>query len=283
MRRHFLVNVRALFRALARSTVRRGRRERFAPVAAGWAPTIDEMSREELIAYARGIDTELARLTGQHAKPLARVVKIARVSAYHGELGVMTAFDACDADTRGYDSAFHIVFEIAEQALRRARLDRLVERQLARDYPEATAALVAMRRYVLRDGLDWPHAARLDYERNVLADALALTSPQLRHRRMEYWASLLDVFPSDEFDVAAKASQYQVNDGTTALEEGIAAGRKRDIGSDRDNRYAPGTFLHAKWIEGYQRGRREAFVARGETSANPDGISDRGRHAPPNA
>ena len=234
------------------------------------------MSREQLIAYARTLDVELSRLTAQHAKPLGRAVKFARMNAHHRDLGATTALDAHGPEEGDYDSAFHVVFEIAEQAVRRERVDRQVERQLARDYPEATAALVAMRRYVLRDALDWPHAARLSYERNVLADALALTSRQLRHQRMEYWASLMDVFPNHEFDVAAKASQYQVDDGKTALEEGVAAGRKGDLGSDRDNQYAPSSFLHAKWVEGYQRGMHEAFVERCGPGVSPVGVADAG-------
>ena len=79
---------------------------------------------------------------------------------------------------------------------------------------------------------------------------------------MEYWASLLDVFPSDEFDVAAKAPQYSVDNGSSVFEEGVAAGRKGDLGSERDNRYNPGRFLHAKWVEGYWRGRHETFGGR---------------------
>lgn len=244
--------------------------------------TVDDMSRADLVKYARALDIELARLTAQHAKPLGRAVKFAHVNAHRHDLGVTTAFGAYGTETGGYHSAFHVVFEIAEQALRRARVDRQVERQLARDYPEATAALVAMRRYVLRDVQDWPYAARLDYERNVLADALVLTSRQVRHERMDYWASLLDVFPSHEFDVAATALQYHVDDGTTALEEGVAAGRKGGLGSDRNDPYAPGTFLHAKWIEGYQRGQHEAFVERCGAGGQCDGVVDACRNAPRN-
>ena len=262
---------------LARPGIRRRRHDPFSAFR-GSAQTVDEMSRKQLIVYARALDVELARLIGQHVKPLGRAVRFARMNAHRRELGVTTALDTCGPEADDYPSAFHVVFEIAEQALLRASVDRQVERQLARDYPEATAALVAMRRYVLRDGLDWPREARLDYERNILADALASTSQHLRHQRMEYWASLLDVLPNDEFDVAAKAPQYQVDDGTTALEEGMAAGRRGDLASDRDNRYAPSTFLHAKWIEGYQRGRQEAFVVR-STGACADSVVD----APPNA
>lgn len=249
----------------------------------GSAWTVEEMSREQLIAHARALDVELARLTGQHVKPLGRAVKFARMHAHHFDLGVTSTLDAQRPEEGDYHDAFRVVFEIAEQAVRRARVDRQVERQLARDYPEATAALVAMRRYVLRGALDWPRAAQLSYERNVLADALALTPRQLRHERMEYWASLLDVFPSHEFDVASKASQFQVDDGAAALEEGVAAGRKGDLGSDRDNRYAPSSFLHAKWIEGYQRGRHEACAERCGSRACSVGMADAGRDAPPNA
>ncbi len=276
------MNLKTLFKTLGRPTILFRRRYLFSAFR-GSTHTVDEMSREQLIAYARTLDVELARLTAQHAKPLGRAVKFARLNAHRLDLGVTTALDAHKPEAGDYNSAFHVVFEIAEQAVRRERVDRQVERQLARDYPEATAALVAMRRYVLRDALDWPHAARLSYERNVLADALALTSRQLQHRRMEYWASLLDVFPSNEFDVVTKASQYQVDDGTTALEEGVAAGRKGDSGPDRDNRYASSSFLHAKWIEGYQRGRHEAFLERCGPGAVPDGVTDATRDASPRA
>lgn len=228
----------------------------------------------DLIEYARQLDVELARLTARHVKPLARAVKIANVSACHRELGVTTVFDGYGIETGGYDKAFHVAFEIAEQASRRARADRLVERQLARQYPEAAAALVALRRYMLRDALDWPHPARLDYERNVLAETLELTPHHLRHERMEYWASLLDVLPNHEFDIAAMAPTYDVDDGAMAFEEGRAAGGKGDLGSHRNNRYAPGTFLHAKWIDGYRIGKRQAVVERRGTGVRPDGDSE---------
>lgn len=252
----FIVNLKTLLKRLVRAPIRRRRRDAFSAFRPGAASTIEEMSRDELIAYARQMDVELARLTAQHVKPLARALKLAKVSGHHRELGVTTAFDESGFEADGYERAFHIAFEIAEHAPRRARVDRLVERQLARRYPEAAAALVALRRYVLRDALDWPHAARLDYERNVLADSLELTPRHLRHERMEYWASLLDVFPNHEFDVANKAPGYCVDDGTTAFEEGRSVGRKGDLSSERDNRYAPGTFLHAKWIDGYRIGKQ---------------------------
>jgi hypothetical protein len=274
--------MKTLFKTLASPAILRRRQDSF-PAFRGSARTVDKMSRKQLIAYARALDVELARLTGQHVKPLGRAVRFARMNAYRRDLGVTTAAAAYGPEADDYHNAFHVVFEIAEQAVRRARVDRQVERQLARDYPAATAALVAMRRYVLRDAPDWPPEARFEYERNVLADALAVTSPQLRHKRMEYWASLLDVFPHYEFDVATKASQYPVDDGTTAFEEGVAAGRKGGFGSARDNRYAPSTFLHAKWIEGYQRGSHEAFVERCDPRARSDGEADAGQNAPPNA
>lgn len=244
--------------------------------------TIEDMSHADLIKYARALDVELARLTMQHARPLGRAVKFARMNAHRRELGVTTEFGGYGSEVGGYHSAFHVVFELAEQALRRARADRQVERQLARQYPEATAALVAMRRYVLRDALDWPPAARLDYERNILADALGLTPHQFRHERMEYWAAFLDVFPSDEFDVAAKASQYPVDDGAMALEEGVAAGRRGEFGSEPDNRYNPGTFLHAKWTEGYWRGWHETLAGRCGTDTRADGAIGRARDAQAN-
>lgn len=228
----FIVNLKTLFRTLAHLPIQRRRRELFSTFRPCGEPTINEMSRHELVAYARRVDVELARLTAQHAKPLARAFKIASVSAYHRELGVTAAFDGYETETGGYDKAFHIAFEIAEQASRRARAHRLVERQLARRYPEATAALVALRWYVLRDALDWPYAARLDYERNVLAETLELTPRHLRHERMDYWASLLDVLPNHEFDAAAKAPAYDVDDGAMAFEEGRAVGQKGDLASE---------------------------------------------------
>ena len=278
----FIVNLKTLFRTLVRVPIQRRRRGQVSAFRPGWEPTIEEMSRDELASYARRVDVELARLTAQHAKPLARAFKIANVSAYHRELGVTTAFDGYGFETGGYDKAFHVVFEIAEQASRRARADRLVERQLARRYPEAAAALVALRRYVLRDALDWPYAARLDYERNVLADTLELTPHHLRHERMEYWASLLDVLPNNEFDVAAKAPTYDVDDGATAFEEGRAAGRKGDFASERDNRYAPGTFLHAKWLDGYRFGTRQVVAERRRSSVRAGGVSDISRESSAN-
>lgn len=258
----FISNLKLLFKTLVRVRAQRRWRDELSASRPSVAPTIEEMSRDELVAYARQVDVELARLTAQHVKPLARAFKIAKVSGHHRELGVTTAFDESGFEGEGYERAFHIAFEIAEHAPRRARADRLVERQLARRYPEAAAALVALRRYVLRDALDWPHTARLDYERNVLADTLESTPHHLRHERMEYWASLLDVFPSHEFDVANKARNYFVDDGATAFEEGRSVGRKGDLSSERDNRYAPGTFLHAKWIDGYRIGKRQAAVKR---------------------
>lgn len=278
----FIVNLKTLFKTIVRVPIQRRRRDPFSAFRPGWEPTIEEMSRDELVAYARRVDVELARLTAQHAKPLARAFKIANVSAYRRELGVTTAFDGYGFETGGYDKAFHVVFEIAEQASRRARADRLVERQLARQYPEAAASLVALRRYVLRDALDWPHAARLDYERNVLADTLEMTPHRLRHERMEYWASLLDVLPNHEFDIAARAPAYDVDDGTTAFEEGRAIGRKAEGGSERDNRYAPGTFLHAKWIDGYRTGKRQLIVERRGAEPSSDGVGDICRASPAN-
>ena len=241
------------------------------------------MSHTDLIEYARGLDVELARLTARHVKPLAQAVKIARAGAHRRDLGATTAFDAYGGEAGGYDSAFHVVFEIAQHALQRAKVDRQVERQLARQHPEAAAALVALRRYMLRDAPDWPHAARIDYERNFLADALILTPPQLRHPRVEYWTSLLDVFPSHESDVVAKAWEYEVEDGATAREEGFAVGRRGDLGSERENRYAPGTFMHAKWIDGYRCGLRQAGAERRGTGARRYGAGDSGRNAPANA
>ena len=276
----FVVNLKTLFRTLARVPIHRRQRDLFSVFRPGWQPTIEEMSRDELVAYARRVDVELARLTAQHAKPLARAFKIANVSAYRRELGVTTAFDGYGIETGGYDKAFHVVFEIAEQASRRARADRLVERQLARQYPEAAASLVALRRYVLRDALDWPHAARLDYERNVLADTLELTPHHLRHERMEYWASLLDVLPNHEFDIAERASTYDVADGATAFEEGGAVGRRGDLASERDNRYPIGTFLQAKWIDGYRTGKRQVVVERRGAGASSDGKGDICRKSP---
>jgi|GEM_PF-2902629 len=270
----FIVNLKTLLKTLVRLPIQRRRHDLFSSFPPGWTPTIEEMSRDELVAYARRMDVELASLTAQHAKPLARAIKIANASAYHHELGVMTAFGGYGSEAGGYNSAFHVVFEIAEQASRRARADRRVERQLARQYPEAAAALVALRRYVLRDALDWPHRARLDYERNVLAETLELTPHYLRHERMGYWASLLDILPNHECDVAARAPTYEVDDGATAFEEACAVGRKADGGSERDNRYAPGTFLHAKWIDGYRLGKRQAIAERRGTSVRPDGVGD---------
>ncbi|MGG1944997.1 hypothetical protein AB1286_09310 [Trinickia sp. NRRL B-1857] len=258
----FIVNLKTLFQTLVRAPIQRRWRDAFSGFRPGVASTIEEMSRDELVAYARQVDVELARLTAQHVKPLARAFRLAKVSGHHRELGVTTAFDESGFESDGYERAFHIAFEIAEHAPRRARADRLVERQLARRYPEAAAALVALRRYVLRDALDWPHAARLDYERNILADTLELTPRHLRHERMEYWASLLDVFPNHEFDIADKAPNYYVDDGATVFEEGRTVGRKGDLSSERDSRYAPGTFLHAKWIDGYRIGKRQVAVER---------------------
>ncbi|TKC85993.1 hypothetical protein FAZ69_22035 [Trinickia terrae] len=234
------------------------------------------MSRAELIEYARGLDVALARLSAQHANPLGRAVRLARASAHHRELGVTTMFDAYGLQAGGYDSAFHVVFEMAEQAMRRAEADRQVERQLARLHPKAAAALIALRRHALRDTLDWPLAARLDYERNLVAEALVLVPSHVARERMDYWASLLDMFPRHEFDVVAKAPEYTVDDGATALEEGVKAGLGDDLSAHQDNRYAPGTFRYAKWIQGYRRGRRKATTARRGPRARPDGAGDVG-------
>lgn len=141
------------------------------PVARDGCATVEEMSRAQLIGYARELDVALARLTAQLAKPLGQAFKLARACAHRGELGVTTAFDPSGADIGGYDSAFHVVFEVAQQALRRAAADSQVERQFARLHPEAAAALVALRRDVLRHARDWPHAARRDYERDFVAAA----------------------------------------------------------------------------------------------------------------
>ena len=133
------------------------RRARLAPSsderhAEHGTPTVEEMSRADLIDYARGLDIALARLTAQHVKPLSRAIKLAResVGAGHGALGVTTPFDASRFDDDGYDSAFDVVFEIARHAIGRAHADREVERQFARLHPEAAATLAALRRQALR-------------------------------------------------------------------------------------------------------------------------------------
>jgi hypothetical protein len=136
----------------------------------GTAP-VEEMSRADLIDYARGLDVALARLTAQHVKPLSRAIKLARESACDGELGVTTRFDASTSDEASYDSAFDVVFEIARHAIRRAQAEREVERQFAKLHPDAAATLVALRRHALRDAEEWPDAARRAYERNLLAEA----------------------------------------------------------------------------------------------------------------
>lgn len=166
------LKVRSVFRRLDNRTPRRRRRgpARIDQQAHDRNATAEEMSRVDLIEYARGLDVALARLTAQYVKPLGQAVKLARASERHPELGVTTVFDPLEVDVGDYDSAFRVVFEIAQQALRRAQADREVERQLARLHPEAAAALVALRREALRDTRDWPDAARGHYERDFMAE-----------------------------------------------------------------------------------------------------------------
>jgi hypothetical protein len=169
--------------------------------------TVEEMSRADLIDYARGLDIALARLTAQHVKPLSRAIKLAREGASDAQLGVTTRFEASKLDEDDYDSAFDVVFEIAKQAMRRARADREVERRFARLHPEAAATLVALRRDALRDAEDWPEAARHAYERNIVADALRHAPDDAELARMRYWACVLDRAAPGEFDSPAGASE----------------------------------------------------------------------------
>ncbi len=172
------VKRRTVFRRLSSRTHKRKRRVPEAMDSAGrdCYATVEEMSRADLIEYARELDVALARLTAQLAKPLGQAFKLASVSTDRGELGVTTAFDPSGVNIGGYDSAFHVVFEVAQQALRRARADGEVERQFARLHPEAAAALVVLRRHALRDVRDWPDAARRHYERDFAGEALERSS-----------------------------------------------------------------------------------------------------------
>lgn len=166
------LKVRTGFRRLSNRTPRRKRRAPAPMDSAGrdCCATVEEMSRADLSEYARELEVELARLTAQLAKPLGQAFKLALVSRHRGELGVTTDFDPSGVNIGGYDSAFHVVFEIAQQALRRTRADCEVERQFARLHPEAAAALVALRRHALRDARDWPDAARRHYERDFVGE-----------------------------------------------------------------------------------------------------------------
>lgn len=166
------LKMRTVFRRLSNRMPKRKRRmpAPMDPAGRDCYATVEEMSHANLIEHARDLDIALARLTAQLAKPLGQAFKLALVGMHHAELGVTTAFDPSGVNIGGYDSAFHVVFEIAQQALRRARADREVERQFARLHPEAAAALVALRRHAVRDARDWPDAARRHYERDFAVD-----------------------------------------------------------------------------------------------------------------
>ncbi|MGF6971668.1 hypothetical protein QFZ94_000095 [Paraburkholderia sp. JPY465] len=160
-----------------------------------------------------------------------------------------------EPDSDVFETVFHVVFEIAEHAARRLDVAERIERLFAHVSPDAAAALVAMRRYELRDECGWPDAARIHYLRNLVAHAMEPVTPSgYRRADLAYWAGLIDMFPESGFDIRDRAEQYTVDEGHTAYDEGYACARAGLAAVHQPNPYPRYTVRHVRWWNGHEAG-----------------------------
>ncbi|WP_434116229.1 hypothetical protein [Paraburkholderia caffeinilytica] len=168
-----------------------------------------------------------------------------------------------EPDSGVFETVFHVVFELAEHAIRGLDATERAERILAHMSPDAAAALVAIRRYDLRDVCGWPDATRNHYLRNLVAHAMEPVAPSgYRCTDLAYWAGLIDMFPESEFDIRGKAKQYTVDEGHGAYDEGYACARAGLPTVHQPNPYPRYTVRHVRWWNGHEAGWLDYLRAR---------------------
>jgi len=232
-------------------------------------------SREELIDELRALRqsrTELLILAFRARKWLER-------NECFAEMVIGT--EAIQSKNPSPHESLEHVLQVADMGLKMFHLDRSVEEGVAGNLPAVAAAMVANRRYEARTCTKaWPTAARKFYLSNTLLASVMAREGGLQrslHPKTEYWASLMDVFPEDLFDVLGEHTHYDPVDGTQAKALGYDAGytaHDRPIvpgGVYIKNPYETGTFLNAVWHRTYFEGmsartkdENEAFVKRCE-------------------